>query len=161
MCQIFTEPCGADALASSSRPNHSFDARLRTTDEIAALLDAVVAAMTEDGYSSREVFGVRLSLEEALVNAIKHGHRYDPTKEVRFTCQVLADRVVSVVEDQGPGFDRDSVLDPLMDENLERPCGRGLLLMREFMTWVDYSERGNRVVLCLERNVSSHSPSAT
>ena len=52
------------------------------------------------------------------------------------------------VEDDGPGFDPYQVDDPLDPENLTRPCGRGLFLMRHYMTWIHFNERGNAVLLC-------------
>ena len=56
------------------------------------------------------------------------------------------------VEDEGRGFDPSHVPDPTLPENLERPNGRGLLLMRRSMTWVRYTGRGNRVTLCKRRS---------
>ena len=52
-----------------------------------------------------------------------------------------------VIEDQGPGFRLEDVPDPTEDENLEKPGGRGIMLMRAFLSLVEYNERGNRVVL--------------
>ena len=56
------------------------------------------------------------------------------------------------VEDEGPGFDPRAVPDPREPENLERPGGRGLLLMRRYLTRVAHLDRGNRVVLFRERS---------
>ncbi len=127
---------------------------LRSTAEVAPLLDAVAGAMTGKGFARKDVFGMRLSLEEALVNAIKHGHRGDPAKQVRVRYQVTAEQAFVEVEDEGPGFDRDLVPDALSAEGLERASGRGLLLMRHFMTWVRYNARGNAVALCKQRSVA-------
>jgi serine/threonine-protein kinase RsbW len=124
---------------------------LRTLDEALVELEAILAQMAGLGYSRRGVFGVRLALEEALVNAIKHGHRHDPSKVVRLRLRVSADEVFAEVEDEGPGFDHRLVVDPRLAENRERPCGRGLMLMRHYLTSVEYNERGNRVVLRLGR----------
>jgi serine/threonine-protein kinase RsbW len=93
-----------------------------------------------------------LSLEEALVNALRHGHGLDPTKVVRVRYHVAADVVLAEVEDEGPGFDPRAVPDPLKDENLERPSGRGILLMRRYMTSVEHKGRGNHLTLCLRRS---------
>src|SRR5438128_635610 len=49
------------------------------------------------------------------------------------------------ITDEGPGFDPEDVPDPTAPENLERPCGRGLLLMRHYMTEVAYHDRGRAV----------------
>lgn len=120
---------------------------LRTQDEVSPVLDDVCEAMTALQFPERDLFAVRLSLEEALVNALKHGNGSDPTKEVAFRYLVMREGVAAEVEDQGGGFDPDQVADPRAEENLERPGGRGLLLMRAYMSWVRYNECGNHVSL--------------
>lgn len=109
--------------------------------------ERIVQSLEALRFSSREVFGVRLALEEALVNAIKHGNRMDPNKSVRIACQISPDRVRIEIEDEGSGFRLEDVPDPTADENLERPCGRGIMLMRSFMSLIEYNEQGNRVLL--------------
>jgi serine/threonine-protein kinase RsbW len=116
------------------------------------VMEQVRAAMAGGGYSHRDVFAVRLALEEAVVNAIKHGHQGDPTKEVHVLYWVGPQQVVLVVEDQGPGFHPDEVPDPLDPENLERACGRGVFLMHHYMDEVKYNDRGNCVTLCKRRS---------
>ena len=123
-------------------------AAVRRPGEIGRVLDEVVEKLRAAGFSPKEEFGVRLALEEALVNAIKHGHRGDPSKQVRLRYRVEADRVTMEVEDQGPGFRPELVPDPLAPENLERDSGRGLLLMRKFMTSVRHNDKGTCVMLC-------------
>lgn len=117
------------------------------TSEGQAIQERIIAAMEAGDYSPRDVFGMRLALEEGLVNAIKHGNRMDPEKTVRILCEV-SDVIARIeIEDQGPGFDWQDVPDPTAEENLERPCGRGIMLMRAFMTKVEYNESGNKVLL--------------
>ena len=113
--------------------------------------DLIASAMEQCGYDPKEVFGVRLALEEALVNAVKHGNRHDPTKCGCASWQVGHRRVMIEIEDEGDGFDRRAVPDPCAAENLGRSCGRGLLLMRHYMSWVRYNRRGNRVTMCKRR----------
>ncbi len=134
------EPAAHEALA------------LHSLVEVAGVLDAVAGAMTGKAFAHQDAFGMRLALEEALVNAIKHGHRGDPAKPVRVCYHVTAHQALVEVEDQGPGFDPASVPDPLSTEGLERASGRGLLLMRHFMTWVRHNARGNAVTLCKRRS---------
>ncbi|MEX1097332.1 MAG: ATP-binding protein [Planctomycetales bacterium] len=109
--------------------------------------ERIVRRLEELDYPPRDVFGVRLALEEALVNAIKHGNRLDPDKSVRIDCRINAECVRIEIEDQGLGFRPEAVPDPTAENNLERPCGRGIMLMRAFMTLIEYNEIGNRVVL--------------
>jgi serine/threonine-protein kinase RsbW len=115
-------------------------------------LDAIPAEMANYGYSETEQFRVHLALEEAIVNAHKHGNQRDWSKLVVVRYHVNADGVVAQVEDQGPGFDPQLVPDPLALENLERPSGRGLLLMRSYLSGVCHNEPGNCICLCKHRS---------
>src|SRR5205085_12641938 len=79
--------------------------RIRSAPEIAPILDAVTAALAAEGYPENDVFGMRLALEEGIVNAIKHGHQEDPSQQVRVSYRVNFRRAVVQIEDQGAGFD--------------------------------------------------------
>ena len=122
-----------------------------------AVQERIVRLLEDLQYSDRDVFGVRLALEEALVNAIKHGNGMDPQKQVRIGCRVGADRVYIEIEDEGEGFDPEDVPDPTAVENLERPCGRGIMLMRAFMSRIEYNKTGNRVILEKRRDADGES----
>jgi serine/threonine-protein kinase RsbW len=103
-------------------------------------------------FGEREVFGIRLAVEEALVNAIKHGNQMDPSRKVRVAFQVSQEKFEVLIADEGTGFDPCDVPDPTAPENLERPCGRGIMLMRHYMTTVAYNQRGNMVSMSKLRN---------
>jgi serine/threonine-protein kinase RsbW len=96
-------------------------------------------------YSERDLFGIKLAVEEALVNAIKHGNQMDRSKKVHISYRILPERFEVHITDEGGGFDPNDVPDPCAPENLERPCGRGLMLMRHYMSEVYFSARGNSV----------------
>ena len=95
--------------------------------------------------TEKDIFGIRLALEEALVNAIKHGNQMDRSKKVAIVSRVEAERFEIHITDEGNGFDPVDVPDPTAVENIERPCGRGLMLMRHYMTEVRFNDRGNAV----------------
>jgi serine/threonine-protein kinase RsbW len=118
-------------------PSDPAEAR-RVQEEIEQLLQA---RATHD----HDVFSIKLALEEALVNAIKHGNQMDRSKNVHISYRLHADRFEIDITDEGPGFDPNDVPDPTAFENLERPCGRGLMLMRHYLTEVAYEGRGNTV----------------
>jgi serine/threonine-protein kinase RsbW len=124
---------------------------LHASEEVVPAIDDIIRALESAGYEDREMFAVRLALEEALVNAIKHGHKGDTSKEVQLRYRLAPDGILAEVEDQGEGFRFQELPDPLASENLERSCGRGLLLMRHYMTWVRFNETGNRVTMCRKR----------
>ena len=115
--------------------------------------DRIVQHLEEMQYDERDVFGVRLAIEEALVNAIKHGNQMDPNKTVRIACRIGQQLVRIEIEDQGEGFHPEEVPDPTADENLERPCGRGIMLMRAFMSRIEYNAAGNLVILEKQRTL--------
>jgi serine/threonine-protein kinase RsbW len=111
----------------------------------------LISVLESAGYAERETFAIRLALEEALVNAIKHGHQGDKSKQVQLRYHLGPDYFLAEIEDQGPGFRMQDVPDPCAEENLEKSSGRGLHLIRHYMTWVKYNEKGNRVTMCRYR----------
>ena len=111
----------------------------------------IVALAQSCEFSEPELFAIRLAVEEALVNAIKHGNGSDPSKKVRIDYQINAIEVRIRIEDEGPGFDPADVPDPTDPEFLERPCGRGLMLIRHYMSHVEFSNKGNCVEMLKRR----------
>lgn len=85
------------------------------------------------------------------MNAIKHGNRGDLSKSVRVFCEVSDARTYIEIHDQGVGFDPAAVPDPLAEENLDKASGRGLLLMRQFMSRVEFRDHGRLLVLEKQR----------
>jgi serine/threonine-protein kinase RsbW len=125
---------------------------LHTLAELRPLSERVENWMRVLGFPRKDLFAVKLALEEATVNAIRHGNRGDPSKVVRVNYVVTFTEVFVEVEDDGPGFDPDQVPDPLAGENTERTSGRGLFLMRAYMSGVSFNPQGNRVSLCRRRS---------
>jgi serine/threonine-protein kinase RsbW len=134
--------------------------RLTSMDEMLPIVDAVLAGMTSLGYPPKDIFGARLALEEAVCNSLKHGHQHDPTKVVEVRYRIRSDSVLIEVKDEGPGFDPRSLPDPTAPENLERPCGRGLLLLRHYAKWVRYNRKGNCVTFCICASEPLHAAQA-
>ncbi|MBM4000476.1 MAG: ATP-binding protein [Planctomycetes bacterium] len=126
------------------------------TDTQAAkdVLDEVLGSLSAHQWTADEVFGVHLALEEALMNAIKHGNQLDANKSVHVRTEVCREWIRIEIADQGDGFVLSDVPDPTLDENLDLPSGRGLMLIRTFMTSVEYNEKGNRVTMVKHRTAS-------
>jgi serine/threonine-protein kinase RsbW len=99
------------------------------------------------GVSHDESLALRHSLHEAVVNAVRHGNGGDSSRHVRICYRFLSSEIFMEVEDEGRGFDRDSIPDATQEENRCRPSGRGLLMMRHFMNSVEYNELGNCVTM--------------
>jgi serine/threonine-protein kinase RsbW len=112
-----------------------------------AVLDELLARLGQFGWEQSDIFGVHLATEEAIVNAILHGNQLDPQKRVKVSCQVTPRRVRLEITDEGPGFKPETVPDCTREDRLDMPGGRGLLLMRSFMSKIEYNDRGNAVVL--------------
>jgi serine/threonine-protein kinase RsbW len=104
------------------------------------------------GWSPSDIFAIHLAAEEAIVNAIVHGNKLDPGKVVRVACVVSPTLARIEVTDEGPGFDPGSVPDCRLEDRLDAPNGRGVMLMRTFMTRIEYSARGNRVLMEKQRS---------
>ena len=120
--------------------------------QVEAIQNAIDAAMASAGYSKASLFAVRLAFQEAIANAFNHGHRnLPPDTPARVEYRVSPAEVVIVIEDQGPGFQTDAVADCTLDENLEVPRGRGVMLIRNYMTEVRYNEKGNRIEMVYRR----------
>ncbi len=117
-----------------------------------ALQDKIVQLMERFSYSGRDVFAVRLSFEEGLANAIKHGNQLDESKLVRVSCRIDGTKIRVEIQDQGAGFEPDEVPDPTQEEYIERPTGRGLLLMRVYMNLCEFTDGGRCLILERERN---------
>ena len=126
---------GQGVAADVTIPSDPAEAR-RIQDDIERLLQS-------HHVSERDVFSIKLALEEALVNAIKHGNQMDRAKKVRIAYQLHPDRFDVQISDDGGGFDPGDVPDPTAFENIERPCGRGLMLMRHYMNEVTFHGSGN------------------
>ena len=112
---------------------------------IASVRESILSNLQANGFSAEDIFAVHLALEEAFLNAMQHGNEMDASKEIKIDYSVGADRVEVCVTDEGDGFDPAVVPDPRCGENLYKPQGRGLLLIRSYMDVVEFSEGGNSV----------------
>ena len=123
-------------------------------DHAREIQDLIEKQLQTHQFEEKEIFGIRLALEEAIVNAMKHGNRMDAGKNVRVLFRVSSERFEIGITDEGPGYDPDSLPDPLSEENLERPCGRGLFLMKHYMTEVTVHPPGNRLTMSKVRQIN-------
>ena len=92
-----------------------------------------------------------VALDEAFVNAVKHGNKFDAKKLVRIIAEVSAAEARFTIEDEGEGFDVNSIPDPLDPTNLFKTSGRGVLFIYNIMDEVKYNERGNRLTMIKKR----------
>jgi serine/threonine-protein kinase RsbW len=111
----------------------------------------VLARLEADHWSSPDIFGIHLALEEAVVNAIKHGNKLNLNKHVAISCKISPEKFWINIADEGCGFDPNAVPDCTDEVHIHNPNGRGLLLMRCYMSRVEYNACGNAVTMEKER----------
>jgi len=141
---------GSTRLGQSDKLRHT---TIHRQDEIAPVFEHLESWMRSLGYLHKDIFAVRLTLREAVSNALRHGNRNDPAKHVNVTYIVTPEEVIAEVQDEGAGFNPDTVPNQLVGKNRGRSCGMGVFLMRLYSTWVCFNKAGNRVVLCRRRTV--------
>ena len=128
--------------------NRYFQTEIGNNAEAIRQIQLRISRVLEDlGYSIRDIFRVRLAVEEALVNAMKHGNHMDSDKSVFVAYTANSERIRIEIEDNGQGFRDLLVPSPLTESNLQKPTGRGIMLMRSFMNSIEYNEVGNRLVM--------------
>ncbi|NIP25222.1 MAG: ATP-binding protein [Phycisphaerae bacterium] len=121
-----------------------------SSSAVTSVREEILSKLKANSFSEEDIFAVHLALEEAFINAVRHGNRMDSKKGVKIDYSVAPDKVELTVTDEGEGFDPDTVPDPRFGENLFKPEGRGLFLMRSYMDVVKFNERGNSV--CMVKN---------
>ena len=143
-------------MADASTPDTGRDGRHRLNDHLRFIIPSdfyegraiqkrILEEVEKHHFHEDALFAIKLALEEALINAIKHGNKLDKHKKVRIQCRVTDQEAEIIIEDEGPGFERTSVPDPTSEENLERLHGRGILLMEAYMHNIEWSNHGRRV----------------
>jgi len=131
-------------MASKTAITHSTVVR-STSSAIAGVCKSLISKLEYNDFSEKDIFAVHLALEEAFINAVKHGNKMDQEKDIKIDYSVSLDKVEIFMTDEGNGFDPKAVPDPRCGENLYKTDGRGLFLMHSYMDVVEFNERGNRV----------------
>jgi serine/threonine-protein kinase RsbW len=109
------------------------------------LIDEVCAEfhVKEDYYGE-----LLIAMTEAVNNAIVHGNKLDPSKQVTLTFDIVNETNMRfIIEDEGPGFDYNNLPDPTAPENIEKPNGRGVFLMRQLADACSFDDGGRVVTL--------------
>lgn len=151
------EPTGLNSHAAEKPERAHLDALLPFLEERIAFtmpsefchLDGVLDYLNERmlrlGIVNGDDSEVLIALDEAIVNAIKHGNKCDPRKAVHIVAEFSAEGVRFTVADEGAGFERENVPDPTEPCRLLEPSGRGLLLINHIMDEVHFNQCGNRL----------------
>ncbi len=111
------------------------------------VLEYLMKRVEKLGVCKPEQSNLFVALDEAFVNAVKHGNKFDAQKLIRIAAEVSKSEARFTIEDQGEGFDVNNIPDPLDPENLFKTSGRGVLFIYNIMDEVVYNERGNRLTM--------------
>ncbi len=122
----------------------AFASRAENIVMVETLVNEICSAyqISEDHYGN-----ILVALTEAANNAIYHGNKSDETKEVVIEFSATETHLTFHVHDQGSGFNPDNLPDPTNPENLDKPNGRGVFLMRHLADSVEFSNEGRTATL--------------
>jgi len=116
-------------------------------ENIALAEKLIDEACTKHGVHESHYGNILIALTEAVNNAIHHGNGLDPSRSVTVGYEVKDGRIIFLVRDQGPGFDHEHLPDPTDPQNIEKPHGRGVFLMRALADSVEFSDNGATVAM--------------
>ena len=129
----------------SAQKTIQFPSVIENINIVEKLVDDVCAEfqVKEDYYGE-----LLIAMTEAVNNAIVHGNKLDPSKQVKVTFDLAGDKLLRfTVEDEGPGFDFNNLPDPTAPENIEKPHGRGVFLMRHLADKCEFIDNGRVCIL--------------
>ena len=136
-------------MASASIHKHQLPSEIDTL----AKVEQIIENLKEEYSISEEIYAnILVSLSEAVNNAIKHGNKLDPNKLVSFVFDPSETEFNFTVVDQGGGFDYMNIPDPTHPDNLEKPDGRGIFIMKNLSDKVEFNESGSEVKISFNRH---------
>ena len=126
----------------------TFNLQIVSQPESINLVEKLIDDIKAEYNIHEECYGNMLvAVTEAVNNAMQHGNKYDPDLKVNIAYEVDSDQIGFTVSDEGPGFDFMNIPDPTDPENLERPTGRGVFLMKHLADQIIFSDNGKVVEL--------------
>ena len=129
---------------TTTMPELRFDSKPENIAVVERLIDQL---SEEHGIIAEHYGNVLIAMTEGVNNAIVHGNKLDPEKSVSVSCAIDEKNLVFRISDEGPGFDYDNLPDPTAPENIEKPHGRGVFLMRHLADECAFEDDGRIVEL--------------
>ena len=129
---------------TTTLPELRFDSKPENIAVVERLIDKISA---DHGIVAEHYGNVLIAMTEGVNNAIVHGNKLDETKSVSVSCAIDEKSLVFRITDEGPGFDYDNLPDPTAPENIEKPHGRGVFLMRHLADECAFEDDGRIVEL--------------
>ena len=112
------------------------------------MIESFIDNAKEKYHLDDDIYGnIMIAVTEAVNNAIKHGNQNNSSKNVSLSLALEEGLIRFRVEDEGQGFDYNHLPDPTAPENLEKPGGRGIFLMKHLSDEVTFKEKGKIVEL--------------
>jgi serine/threonine-protein kinase RsbW len=115
--------------------------------EIAPVVKEMLDCLKKGGASNEIIHDVKLSAEEAMINAMKHGNKCREDLPVMINFEYSKDKITVSVQDKGSGYDYNKIPDPTLDENIAKGHGRGVFLIRRLMDEVRFNNSGNCIYM--------------
>jgi len=125
------------------------------------VIEKILKKMKALKFTKDDIFAVHLGVEEAFINAVKHGNKGDRAKKVTVKYRIEPKKTVISLTDQGQGFVPDSIPDPTVGDNIYKTSGRGLFLIRSFMDKVDFNKKGNCISITKFNSSAASKPEST
>jgi len=119
------------------------------TEQIQAAAGQLVELYAQLGISREKISSLRLAFDEAVMNAVKHGHCGDCSLEICITCEWTPRSVTLIVKDQGNGYNPTCVLDPTRPANILKESGRGLYILTSIMSEISFNDKRNEIRMML------------
>ena len=128
-----------------------------TLESVDVAESEIIKAAEEAGFDEDSLHQISMAARECLVNAVVHGNRYNRNKKVHLSVSNENGRFTIKIGDQGDGFERQEVPDPLQEENVLRHSGRGLFLMEAFMDEMSVAKaEPSGTIVTLVKNLGGH-----
>lgn len=117
------------------------------------IVESFIDNAKEKFHITDDIYGnIMVAVTESVNNAIKHGNNCDKSKSVNISLLIESKSIRFVVEDQGSGFDPESLPDPTLPENINKPDGRGIFLMKNLCDALVFSNEGRVVEMTFNMN---------
>lgn len=100
-----------------------------------------------------DIYGnIMISVTECVSNAITHGNKNNKTKSVEIELRFLDDQLKFIIEDQGEGFNYQTLKDPTAPDYISQPGGRGVFIMKQLSDEVQFKKGGRTTILTFYMN---------
>lgn len=126
---------------------------IKSSIENVSLVEALVDKVCGELLLNEDMYGnILIAVTEATNNAIIHGNGRDASKNVNINVEKTDEGVVFTIQDEGKGFNFEVLPDPTAPENIERPDGRGIFLMKNLADNLEFQENGSKVSITFAVN---------